>query len=144
MHARLLEDRSCSLVQLMNPLMGIIVQPYLGAAAARRELERRPPISPEIAENVMRDPFKGLEIRFTYRTARVLARIADHPGASNRLIADTAGVVDEGQISRLLTRLHRSGLIENLGEGRSKGEPNAWSLTARGEAIFAALGVEPD
>jgi DNA-binding MarR family transcriptional regulator len=89
----------------------------------------------------VKDPFKGLSIRFTYRTARVLSTIASDPGASNRLIADTSGIVDEGQMSRLLTRLQRSGLIENRGEGQAKGEPNAWLLTERGTAVHAALGV---
>jgi AcrR family transcriptional regulator len=141
-HARLLEADGRPLVELVNPLMGMIVQPYLGAAAAARELERPEPTPQGTVADGVKDPFKGLSIRFTYRTARVLATIATHSGASNRLIAEAAGVVDEGQMSRLLTRLQRSGLIENRGEGQSKGEPNAWTLTALGESIRAALGVK--
>jgi AcrR family transcriptional regulator len=141
-HARLLEDDGRPLLELLNPLMGMIVQPYLGAAGARRELDRPDPTSPDTPANGLRDPFKGLSIRFTYRTARVLATIATHPGASNRVIADTAGVVDEGQMSRLLTRLQRAGLVENRGEGQPRGEPNAWKLTERGEAVHVALGVK--
>jgi AcrR family transcriptional regulator len=139
-HARLLEVGRQQLVELVNPLMGMIVHPYLGAAAARRELERATPrASPPTLDDAA-DPFRGLAIRFTYRTARVLATIAATPGASNRLVADNSGIVDEGQMSRLLLRLQRSGLVENHGEGRPKGEPNAWRLTERGEAVHAALG----
>ena len=44
LHARLLENSSDALVDLLGPLMSMIVLPYLGARAATRELrtERRP------------------------------------------------------------------------------------------------------
>jgi hypothetical protein len=126
--------------ELLNPLTAMIVHPYAGAAAARRELERPAPNSSAVTPaNGKLDPFKGLSIRFTYRTARVLATIAEDGGASNRTIADSAGINDEGQTSRLLRRLQSAGLIENLGEGHARGEPNAWWLTSRGEAIHATL-----
>jgi AcrR family transcriptional regulator len=143
-YGRLLEDGDPLLVELVNPLMAMIVNPYLGAAAARRELDRPPPETTGPAVLGSKDPFKGLSIRFTYRTARVLATIAARPGASNRLIAGTSGIVDEGQMSRLLVRLQNSGLIENSGSGQPRGEPNAWALTERGEAVRLALGVMPD
>jgi AcrR family transcriptional regulator len=40
-HARLLEYPTPSLLDLAQPLMGVIVLPYLGVAAARGELSRR-------------------------------------------------------------------------------------------------------
>jgi AcrR family transcriptional regulator len=126
--------------ELVNPLTAMIVHPYIGPAAARRELDRPAPKAPvATVANGAQDPFKGLSIRFTYRTARVLATIAEDSGASNRVIADSAGINDEGQTSRLLRRLQGAGLIENLGEGHTRGEPNAWWLTERGEAIHATL-----
>ncbi len=141
-HARLLEDGPGPLADLVNPLMGMIVHPYLGATAARWELERPTPRALRPTPDDVTDPFNGLSIRFTYRTARVLATIAAAPGASNRLVADSSGIVDEGQMSRLLTRLQRSGLVDNRGEDKPKGEPNAWKLTQRGEAVHTALGVK--
>jgi DNA-binding HxlR family transcriptional regulator len=42
-------------------------------------------------------------------------------------------------MSRLLRRLEGAGLIENRGEGHTRGEPNAWWLTQRGKAIHTAL-----
>ncbi|MGA9286446.1 MAG: TetR/AcrR family transcriptional regulator [Solirubrobacteraceae bacterium] len=130
------------LVDLINPLTAMIVHPYLGAAAAQKELLRPPPEPPRATPRSSADPFKGLPIRFTYRTARVLDTIASQPGASNRHIADTSGIADEGQMSRLLRRLETSELIENRGEGHARGEPNAWALTERGQTIQSAIAVQ--
>lgn len=55
---------------------------------------------------------------------------------TNREIAEAAGVKDEGQISRLLARLERHGLLQNAG-GPTKGG-NAWRFTPRGEQIVNA------
>jgi AcrR family transcriptional regulator len=142
-HARLLEGDSRPLVELVNPLMSMIVHPYLGPAAARRELSRPiPHSSPARNGNTptrVQDPFKDLPMRLTFRTARVLATIAAHPDASNRAIGEAAGVHDQGQMSKLLQRLAGYGLIENHGQGHAKGEPNAWTLTERGQAIQHAI-----
>jgi AcrR family transcriptional regulator len=143
-HARLLEQHAPDapggpLVELVGPLMAMIVHPYLGAAAARKELERPVPRIPQVPPSAGADPFKDLPIRFTYRTARVLATIAEDPGASNRHIATCSGIADDGQVSRLLARLSRCELIENRGQGHAKGEPNAWTLTQRGHTIHATI-----
>jgi len=130
---------SLPLSELTGALMALIVHPYLGSAAARRELERPAPKAAGTHNGSIKDPFKDLSIRFTYRTARVLATIAANGGASNRFVAVSSGISDDGQMSRLLTRLERAGLIENGGQGRIKGEANAWTLTERGEAVQAAL-----
>jgi AcrR family transcriptional regulator len=137
-HGRLLEEDHAPLVELAGPLMAMIVHPYLGPSAARRELDCPLPTTPPPIAHT-KDPFKGLSIRFTYRTALVLATIATDPQASNRHIAEAAGITDEGQTSRLLRRLQQAGLIENHGQGHTKGEPNAWTLTKRGQAIHQAI-----
>jgi AcrR family transcriptional regulator len=145
-HARLTEHSpsgaSKPLVELTNPLMAMIVHPYLGGAAARKELERPAPVSKHTAHRNGADPFKDLPIRFTYRTARVLSTIATDPGASNRHIAENSGITDEGQMSRLLRRLQNCELIENQGEGHIRGEPNAWTLTKRGTTIHNAIDTQ--
>jgi AcrR family transcriptional regulator len=143
-HARLCEGSTGPLTDLLNPLMSMIVHPYLGPAAARRELEHHvPPPKPMKghAPKPPSDPFKDLPIRLTFRTARVLAAIGSQPGASNRQIADAAGVTDQGQISRLLNRLEGFELIQNHGQGHTKGEPNAWTLTPRGQAIQDTIEI---
>jgi hypothetical protein len=90
------------------------------------------------------DPLVGLPMRLTYRTLRALNAIADHPGASNRAIGQVAEAYDQGQISKLLSRLERLGLVENMAGGghRPTGEPNAWRLTSRGVEVERALRVD--
>jgi DNA-binding IclR family transcriptional regulator len=82
-----------------------------------------------------------VDMRLTYRTARVLACIAERPGASNRGVAERAGVADPGQISKLLRRLERLGLAVNTGGGHQSGEPNAWTLTQLGGQVTQRLSV---
>jgi AcrR family transcriptional regulator/DNA-binding MarR family transcriptional regulator len=139
-HARLTEKDHAPLIELTNALMSTIVLPYLGATAARRELERptpRPLSGHRTA--TLSDPFKEAGMRLTYRTVRVLVAIGDHPGASNRLIADTAEIKDQGQISKLLTRLQRAEMIANTGLGPGQGAPNIWSLTPSGRHVVATI-----
>ena len=73
---------------------------------------------------------------------RVLRVIATHPGLTNAQIAAHAGVSDQGQISKLLARLARLGLVENTGEMGSKMLPNAWRLTLRGRQVERAIARE--
>jgi AcrR family transcriptional regulator len=135
-------DGPGSLSELLGPLMGTIVLPYFGPAAASRELERPAPARPRVPALRAGDALEGLDMRLTYRTLRVLSVIAQGPGASNRQVAERAGVADQGQVSKLLMRLSTLGLIENDGEGHVKGAPNAWHLTARGRDVESAVRVE--
>jgi DNA-binding MarR family transcriptional regulator len=80
-------------------------------------------------------------MRLTYRTLMVLSAIGMEPGASNRRVGEAAGVHDQGQISKLLGRLEKLGLIHNIGNGQPRGEPNAWTLTPRGQEVAQAFGL---
>lgn len=139
-HRRLLERSEEPYIELIGQLMSIVVLPYLGGAAAARELTR--PL-PARARSVARrrhdapgaDPLDGIDMRLTYRTVRALNAIAERPGASNREVALAAGISDQGQISKLLARLERLELIENVGHGQPRGAPNRWRLTERGEQV---------
>ena len=138
LHTRVLEGGKDSQTDLLGPLMSMIVLPYLGAKAASRELSRPAPIPRDRRSRGparSQDPLEGLNMRLTYRTVRVLMAIAEHPGANNREVAEGAGIVDQGQISKLLTRIARLSLVKNLGEGQQKGAANAWHLTARGAQV---------
>lgn len=141
LHARLLEDRAESaLVTLTSELMATIVLPYLGPSAARRERERPAPVTEAVAHRIVGgNPLNRLDMRLTYRTVRVLTAVAQRPGSSNRRIAEAAGISDQGQISKMLARLHQLGLIENSGSTPTRGEPNAWSLTAMGHQVESAI-----
>jgi AcrR family transcriptional regulator len=154
-HTRLLESDpmpskppppSARLSGLLGSLMSVIVLPYLGPAAAKRELSRPAPKVPraQARPRDARDLLKGLDMRVTDRTLRVLAVIAEQPGASNREVAAGAGVQDQGQISKLLARLAGLGLIHNTGDGQTRGEPNAWALTPKGVEVEGAVSIESE
>jgi AcrR family transcriptional regulator len=140
LHTRLLRDDSQALLELTNPLMSMIVLPYLGPAAARKELQRplpkREPRQPQPGEGA--NLLNGLPMRITYRTMCVLSVIAEQPGASNRQIGAAAEINDQGQVSKLLQRLERLGLIANTWAGRERGLANAWQLTPTGAEIERA------
>jgi AcrR family transcriptional regulator len=145
-HGRMLQSDPGALVDLTGPLMSMVVLPYIGARAARRELERPLP-SPagRVHGTSSKNPLRDLDMRLTYRTVRVLLAIAAHPHASNRRIADTAEVTDQGQMSKLLARLRQLGLIENAGRGAAaRGEPNAWTLTARGHEVEQTIHAQTE
>jgi hypothetical protein len=141
-HTRLLDGGAAPLTDLVGELMSAIVLPYMGRAAAQKELHK--PVPPLLKRTgaVPRDPLDGLQMRITYRTVRVLMTIADHPDASNRQIATAAGIADQGQVSKLLARLEHLGLVYNRGLGPIKGAPNAWQLTTRGCDVENAIRVQ--
>lgn len=132
------EERAGAM-DLFGSLVSIIVLPYLGAGVARRELARPAPraglglLAAQLAGGPRAYP---AGVRLTYRTTRVLGAIGDYPGASNREIADRAGIVDQGQVSKLLGRLQARGLITKIGAARTRGAPNSWYLTERGELVL--------
>jgi AcrR family transcriptional regulator len=151
-------QQASSLIELHGELMSMLVLPYMGAAAARREIARPAPAPPAsfAAEpgpvGVPASEHAGA--RLTYRTVRVLRAIAELPAGSNREVAERAGVVDQGQISKILTRLEYQGLVVNRGSGRrsaidgiadrpARGAPNCWWLTERGEALERDLRERP-
>ena len=156
-HTRLAREDSAPLSDLHGELMAMIVLPYLGPAAARKERKRPTPglptdnapkldgerIDSHHESGPMRrdDPLRGIPIRLTYRTVCVLEAVAEQPGLSNRAVGSAAGISDQGQISKLLARLERYRLLENRGEGgHAKGEPNAWHLTSAGHQVAQVVG----
>jgi AcrR family transcriptional regulator len=140
LHARLCEQREASLLDLAGSLMSMIALPYLGPAAAKREGARPVPKPPPPEQGASPISLGELQMRLTYRTVRVLGALASNPGSSNKRVADTAGVNDQGQMSKLLGRLHQLGLIENNNSCTPpRGEPNSWTLTSKGWQIHSAL-----
>jgi AcrR family transcriptional regulator len=162
-HARLLRGERAPLADLHGELMTMIVLPYLGPAAARRERRRTTPTSSPVETPAgdgggssrgidarscedHDDPLRDIPIRLTYRTVCVLEVVAEHPGLSNRGVGERSGITDQGQVSKLLSRLERYGLLENKGKGgHVKGEPNAWTLTGTGARVAQSVLVHtPD
>lgn len=163
-HSRLTGGRQSGLVDLLGPAMALIVLPYRGQGAARRELELPVPERPArrpagplgrgahasegdgASEAKPEDPLATLPMRVTYRTMRVLSAVAGAPGSSNRTIGTAAGVSDPGQISKLLGRLEKLGLMQNTAERGHPptGEPNAWRLTTLGEQLAHQLALQTE
>jgi AcrR family transcriptional regulator len=150
-YARLRSGDRRPLTDLLEELMGMIALQYLGPRAARREQRRPAPaprpvaLSPRPSVGEERDPLDEVNMRLTYRTARVLGCIAElgerGSGPSNRAVAERAGVTDLGQISKLLRRLERLGLALNTGGGHQSGAPNAWQLTPLGAQVARRVSV---
>jgi AcrR family transcriptional regulator len=143
LHSRLIAEREPPLTGLLGPLMSMIVLPYLGTAAAQRELDRPTPQAPLADSPVVASDahaLESLDIRLTYRTVRVLSAIAEHPGARNCEVAQAADIVDQGQVSKLLTRLSGLNLIENVAGANDRTGPKAWHLTGLGAQLERAAG----
>ncbi len=142
----ILEGDASQLVELAPSLMAFIVAPYLGHAAAQAELRGKPSgtgqalaTEPGLARAQAISSAAELPIRATHRTTMVLSAIAQAPYSNNREIAQAAGLTDEGQTSKMLARLERQGVIENVGMGAARGEPNAWLLTPSGRRAVELL-----
>jgi hypothetical protein len=135
---RLREGPGRALVELAPDLLAFITLPYLGQGE----------VASQFAQALVSSlgPWRAraaLPIRVTHRTTLVLRAIAQAPCASNRKIAQAAGPIDEGQLSKLLTRLTERGLVENLSRGVQWGEPNAWRLTGEGERTLRLIDALP-
>ena len=147
LHGQLLQHEPQPLVELLNPLMSSIALPYLGARAAHRELARveelePSPVSVHAALRLLGNERKR---RGQPRAKLVLAALASEPALSNIALAQRSGVADQGQMSRLLARLARLGLIENhLRSGDLPVAANAWHLTTSGAAVERAIHAETE
>lgn len=153
----MLEGDGAPLVELAPSLMSFIEVQYGGRGVGRHvaaEVKRRSEplgggavpavtggVAPagELARTTALARTSELPIRATHRTMLVLRAIARAPYLNNREVARAAGLSDEGQTSKLLARLERQGVIENVGLGPARGEPNAWLLTASGERALALI-----
>jgi AcrR family transcriptional regulator len=137
-HERLLLG-GASLADLVNPMMSMIVLPYLGADAAAREMVCKPPQLRGPVPRLVSNPLKPFGTRLTYRTVRVIAAVAQTPGTSNVEVGLKAGIRDQGQLSKLLARLARVGVIQNIGDAHIRSAPNMWCLTPAGREAYAEI-----
>ncbi len=139
---------------LLGELMWLIVLTYFGPELAREERVRPAPVDPaparlpvaaagskEGGKYLSPDPEQPRvsSLRITYRTALVLEAIAREPGVSNLDVARRAQINDQGQVSKLLSRLERHGLVQNTGRGQARGAPNEWRLTPAGQELEQSI-----
>lgn len=125
-----------SLRELCNPLMAMIVLPYLGRAAATKELGRPTPKAQRPLPPAIRDPCAP---RLNHRALLILRAISIEPGLGNGQIAARVGLRDTGHISRLLLLLSDQGLIVNDSKSHPRGA-KAWRVSGKGEKV---QGREP-
>lgn len=144
---RLLNGSRESFAELLGPCMYLIALPYLGVEPAMFELRAQSPVRKSRRKAPAdtrrgRESLRDLNIRLTYRTIRTLDAICKQPGVSNRTVAEECGISDQGQVSKLLSRLERLALIENRGLGHNRGASNAWHVAPRGLELMRTTNVQ--
>jgi AcrR family transcriptional regulator len=157
MHAHIVTEKPGPFIELLGPLMGLIMAPYLGARGVEAEIERGDELArailagdsrwPPPAEAPQQDTELGVGLDATLlpnlgnatacRPRECLIFLAEHPNSSNREVGVGIDLVHQSQISKLLAYLLREGLATKRSEGT--GRRNAWRLTPRGEEIVKAM-----
>ena len=80
--------------------------------------------------------------RLSDRDLAALRVISDEPGLGNGKVGDRVGAKDHAQISYVLARLARRGLIESALGARAPFAANSWHLTPAGVELDAAIRDE--
>ena len=150
---QLLANRSELLIGLLEPLTRLAVTPYLDAAAAAEQVERSKALleqtlsrredTSELPGN--REARGNREVTVpdllldprAHRARECVLYLSEHPGASNRQIARGVGIAGDTQISTILSRLRKAGVLSK--DSAKPGGPNAWKLTAHGLLVARRL-----
>ncbi len=114
-----------SLLELTGPLMGMIVLPYLGPTAARKEIERaHPQAGRHEAGRSQRSPAGSPDALHLPHHASPDVESTDASGTRpTATIGESAGIGDQGQASKLLARLHRLGSSRTRAESQPAASP---------------------
>jgi AcrR family transcriptional regulator len=146
----LLAAQSESLTGLLGPLMGLAASPYLDTQAIAQEVQRCGALARRLlAERDAEAPPQarpGFEMPAllrhpkSHRARDCMRYVAGHPGVSNRQIARAVGIRSDTQISTMLARLARAGLVHK--QVVAPGRPNSWSFTPYGVAAARALEAD--
>lgn len=150
LHTHLVTAAPEPMISLLGPLVGLVLAPYLDPSVVAQEIEHGERFAAEVltkrAHTVKEPPGERVEIPDALRDPRAhraracLLFLAVHPGASNRTIAAGIGIARHTQISTLLARLAKMGLLVKRSDG--PGRPNAWVLSSEGAAIARRLADE--
>lgn len=148
--ARLVAREPRPLIELLGPLMGVLVGPFMQEAQVAQEIARGDALARELlagstppGAGVAHCAVARVEVPATlenpsaFRLRQCLLYVAAHPGASNREVADGVGVSHRGQAAMLLSRLAGLGLL--VKRAGAPGHPHAWRSTAAGEVVALAL-----
>jgi AcrR family transcriptional regulator len=160
-NARLIAPERAPLIELLGPLMGIIVGPFMDKGDVEREIERGndlahkiqaehawsrsqlPPDGPDLERLTAEIP--ALLRNSKAKRARLcLVYLAEQGrqglSPNNREIAAAVGIAHKGQMSKLLARLEGAGIVSKISHGA--GRPNAWKLTPYGREIAAHFELQ--
>jgi|HubBroStandDraft_2_1064218.scaffolds.fasta_scaffold18656_3 AcrR family transcriptional regulator len=159
LHAHMVEQKPGPLIELIGPLMGMAIAPYLGVRGVEQAIKEGDELARAIlsgdsrwsrlAQLTQGDtlPTEAPGATLSANLGNVSARrarecvsfLAAHPGSSNREVAAGIGLVHQSQISKLLVHIAQVGLASKHSEG--KGKRNAWRLTPHGEEIARAIAA---
>ncbi len=153
MHAHIVRGSPGLFIELLGPLMGLAMAPYLDASGTHREIKRGEELTKEILAGESRWAMpaqapdritkhdralsKIIGNPSSHRARECLLFLAEHPDASNREIAMGIHITHQSQISKLLAYLAQEGLAIKRSAG--KGKRNAWQPTPRGQEIARVL-----
>ncbi len=157
LHAHIIAQKPGPFIELLGPLTGLTMAPYLGARRVQREIEQadelmqailngdsrwsRPAEAPhkdtELGTASDASLFPNLGSATARRLRECLLFLAEHPESSNREVGVGIDLVHQSQVSKLLAYILRKGLATKRSEG--KGKRNAWRLTPSGEEMTQAL-----
>jgi AcrR family transcriptional regulator len=157
-HAHIVAEKPGPFIELLGPLMGLGMAPYLGARGMQREIEQGEQLAQAIMNGDSRRSrlageapqqdtelgaapdaplFPNIGNATARRLRECLLFLAEHSGSSNREVGVGINLVHQSEVSKLLAYLLREGLATKRSEG--KGKRNAWRLTPRGEELAQAL-----
>lgn len=152
LRARLLAGQAPPFISLLGELVVVVTLPYVGPTQAasmrsvgdRRAMVLRPPLTShtDCAESHGGATIgvlipRQLSRPNAYSARAVLRYVAANPGISNKGVASGAGIEHLGQVSTLLARLERAGVLIKRAGGA--GRPNAWKLSRYGEQVVSLL-----
>jgi len=149
LHTRLVTGEAPPFIDLLGQLVGLVVCPYLEPHDVVTEIKRGEALAQSIAEKHVSSSSPppatvqlpaGLRNPGAFRARSCVTFIAANPGASNKQIAAGIGMSHLGQVSELLARLARGGLLRKHAGGA--GRPNQWWLTPYGKELAQALKGE--
>lgn len=155
-NARLTAPDQPPLIELLGPLMGIIVAPFMDEGQVKREMQRGDELARELlAQRALRtqaadaEAASGVSIAIpaalrdprAHRARKCLCYVVAQAGRgfapSNREIGAAIGVSHRGQLAALLAQLLDLGLLSK--RAGAPGHPNAWRATSEGEIAASAL-----
>jgi AcrR family transcriptional regulator len=144
--SRLIAGEDAALLELLGPLMGLVVAPFVDEATREREIRRGHDLAravrngaslPEASRSI-RAGLPTPRRRTLGRRATACLRFLDsHPGCSNRELAAGIRIAHRSQISRLLGDLVGEQLV--LKRSLGVGKRNELWLTSRGQALLEDL-----